>query len=117
MHDDLSKHLSHVRTSCITGGRGVTPTTDKGTTLSNPTPPPPPPVLAVAAAAAEVASGAGVVGGTFELAGGGVDSTVAEVSLDAIGAGAVGVAGGFPFISKSALKQEKFWQENLAGEL
>ena len=64
-----------------------------------------------------LASGAGVVGGTFELAGGGVGSTVAELSLDAIGAGAVGFAWGFSFILKSALKQEKFWQENSAGEL
>ena len=64
-----------------------------------------------------LASAAGVVGGTFELAGGGVDSTDAELSLGALGAGADGFTLGFSDTFQSAFKQEKFWQENLAGEL
>ena len=59
-----------------------------------------------------LASAAGVVGGTFELAGGGVDWTDAELSLGAFGAGAGGFTWEFCDILKSSFKQEKFWQEN-----
>ena len=64
-----------------------------------------------------LASAAAVVGGTFEVAGGGDDSTDAELSSGALGAGADGFTWGFLDTLKSAFKQEKFWGENLAGEL
>ena len=64
-----------------------------------------------------LASAAGVVGGTFELAGGGADWTGAGLYMEASGAGADGFTWGFSDILKSAFKQEKFWQENSAGEL
>ena len=53
-----------------------------------------------------LASAAGVVGGTFELAGGGVvvDSTDAGLSLGALGAGAGGFTWGFSDILKSAFQ-------------
>ena len=56
------------------------------------------------------------VSGTFELAGGGVGSTDAELSLGAFGAGAGGFTWEFCDILSSAFKQEKFWQENSAGK-
>ena len=61
---------------------------------------------------------AGVVGGTFEAAGGGVCWIEAELSWDAAGADAEGFSWGVSFIFKSAVfEQEKFRQVNSARVL
>ena len=64
-----------------------------------------------------LASAAGVVGGIFEVVGGGVGATNTGLSLGAAGAGTEGFDWGFSSILKSALKQEKPGQGNSAGVL
>ena len=55
------------------------------------------------------------MGGIFQVAGGGVDSTCALLPLGAAGAGTEGFVWGVSFILKSVVEQEKFGQDDSVG--